>query len=138
MFKISFSEIGSIDEKEYAIVVIITRYNGKLVFCKHKERDTWEIPGGHIENGEDWLTAAKRELFEETGAVESEIKPICVYNISKPGLLCFAEVKSFDKIPNFEIEKIELFNEVPKKLTYPWINAFLEKGKQFLKNEKIF
>ena len=27
--------------------VIISRSNGKWVFCKHKERDTYEVPGGH-------------------------------------------------------------------------------------------
>ena len=25
---------------------------GKWVFCRHKERNTWEIPGGHREMGE--------------------------------------------------------------------------------------
>ena len=119
MFEITFSEIGSVDEKEYTRVVMVARYKGKWIFCKHKERTTWELPGGHIEKGEDWLTAAKRELFEETGAVEADIKPVCVYKISTPGLLCFAEVKKFDKIPDFEIEKIEFFDDIPENLTYP-------------------
>lgn len=29
--------------------------------------DKWCIPGGHVDPGEDFLTAAQRELFEETG-----------------------------------------------------------------------
>lgn len=33
--------------------VIIAKYNGKLVFCKHRQRDTLEIPGGHREDGEN-------------------------------------------------------------------------------------
>lgn len=32
--------------------VIIAKYNGKLLFCKHRARDTLELPGGHREPGE--------------------------------------------------------------------------------------
>jgi 8-oxo-dGTP diphosphatase len=47
----------------------------KFVFCKHKDRDTWEIPGGHREkfpdgNWENIIATAKREMHEETGALE--------------------------------------------------------------------
>ena len=42
--------------------VIISQSNGKWVFCKHKERDTYEVPGGHIEAGEVIFETAKREL----------------------------------------------------------------------------
>ncbi len=48
--------------------VIIARTEGKYVFCKHKSRETLEVPGGHREEGETILAAAKRELYEETGA----------------------------------------------------------------------
>ena len=58
--------------------VIVSRYDGKWVFCKHKERDTYEAPGGHREEGEAILDTAKRELQEETGAVKFSIEPVCV------------------------------------------------------------
>lgn len=44
--------------------VIVSKSQGKWVLCKHRERDTYECPGGHRENGEDILTTAKRELYE--------------------------------------------------------------------------
>ena len=117
MFDVKFDEIGKVDEKEFTRVIIASRYKNKWVFCKHRERNTLEIPGGHIEKGEDWLTAAKRELFEETGAVEAKIEPICVYSISKYGLLCFAEIVELGALPESEIEKIEFFDDLPENLT---------------------
>ena len=61
--------------------VIVAKSNEKWVFCKHKDRDTYECPGGQRDDGEDILTTAKRELFEETGAIEYNINPICAYSI---------------------------------------------------------
>lgn len=42
--------------------VMVSRHNGKWVLCQHKNRNTYEWPGGHREKGEDILTCAKREL----------------------------------------------------------------------------
>ena len=38
--------------------VIISKTDTKWVFCKHKERETYEIPGGHREPGESILEAS--------------------------------------------------------------------------------
>ncbi len=64
--------------------VIIAEAEGKLVFCKHRERNTYEIPGGHREEGEAIEEAARRELYEETGAVEYTLLPVCVYSVTDP------------------------------------------------------
>lgn len=37
----------SIADELLKFAVIISKSNGKWVFCKHKERDTYEVPGGH-------------------------------------------------------------------------------------------
>ena len=58
-----------VDDSLLKFAVIISKSNGKWVFCKHKERNTYEIPGGHREEGETIFETAKRELVEETGAV---------------------------------------------------------------------
>ena len=49
--KVKFFDLNADKPLKYA--VICARYNGKWVFCKHKNRDTYEIPGGHREDSED-------------------------------------------------------------------------------------
>lgn len=132
-------EVKFYDTVEDALLkfaVIISRSNGKWVFCKHKERDTYEAPGGHREAGEDILKTAKRELQEETGAVEFEITPICVYSVKGKnrvnntgeetfGLLCFAEISEFAKELHSEMEKVVLMDTLPESWTYPLIQPKL-------------
>jgi ADP-ribose pyrophosphatase len=50
------------------------------------DQELWELPAGRIDQGEDALTAAKRELAEETGYSASEWKPALCYYAS-PGFL---------------------------------------------------
>ena len=72
-----------------SVVVIYATFNNKIVMCKHKDRDTWEIPGGHIEKGETPDIAAKRELFEETGSTEFELTPDFKYSFETNGKKIF-------------------------------------------------
>ena len=80
MFEIEFHDLETVQDSELTRVVCVAKYQDKWVFCKHKKRDTWELPGGHIEAGESWIDAAKREMFEETGATKIEVQPICLYS----------------------------------------------------------
>ena len=40
------------EERDLKYVIVAAFCDGKLVFCKQKERETLELPGGHIEPGE--------------------------------------------------------------------------------------
>jgi len=109
--------------KSYKYVVIIAKYRGNWVLCKHKKRDTWETAGGHIELGESPLDAAKRELFEETGAISFDIKPIFDYwaadeTSEANGMVFYAEIKELNDLPESEMEKIKCFETLPPNLTY--------------------
>ena len=126
----------TVEDKLLKFAVIVAKSNGKWVFCKHKERDTYECPGGHREAGENIDDTARRELYEETGAIEYTIRPICVYSVTAPdnfngaetfGKLYFADIATFETELHSEIEKIELFDRLPKKWTYPLIQPFLLK-----------
>ncbi|MCL2592396.1 MAG: NUDIX domain-containing protein [Defluviitaleaceae bacterium] len=132
--EVKFYKIHEIDDSLLKYAVIISKYRGKWVFCKHKNRDTWEVPGGHRESGETILQAAKRELFEETGAVEFDIKQICIYSINSYGMLFYADIHKFEDLPETEIEKIDFFDELPKNLTYPLFHPkFIDKVVELLK-----
>ena len=126
----------SADDNLLKFAVIVAKSNGKWVFCKHKERNTYECPGGHREAGEAIDDTAKRELYEETGAKDYTIQPVCVYSVTAPdnydgketfGKLYYAEIKSFEGELHSEIERIELFDELPTNWTYPQIQPFLLK-----------
>ena len=118
MRETKFYELGTVEESLVKRVVIVSNYKGKWVYCKHKERNTWEIPGGHVEEGEIPLEAAKRELYEETGAIEFDIEPISVYSVSQYALLYYANIKKLGPLPESEIQSISFFENQPENLTY--------------------
>lgn len=115
--------------------VIVARCEGNWVLCKHKERTTLEIPGGHREPDEDINTTARRELYEETGATDFDIRPVCVYSVTAPdnfngeetfGMLFYADIKAFEKELHSEIERIVISENLPKEnWTYPLIQPKL-------------
>ena len=124
----------SAEDSLLKFAVIIARAGGKWVMCKHKNRDTFEVPGGHREPGEDIMETAKRELYEETGAVKYSIEPICVYSVTAPdnfdgvetfGGLFYADIDEFEGELHSEIERIYLTDELPEKWTYPLIQPKL-------------
>ncbi|MCL2862067.1 MAG: NUDIX domain-containing protein [Firmicutes bacterium] len=125
----AFAEISEIPDEKLTHAAVVSRFKGKWIFVRHKERSTWEIPGGRRNEGENIIDTAKRELFEETGATDFEIRTVCVYIVmrEKPsyGLLAFAEIKKMGELPISEIEKIGLFDEIPDEQTYPNIHPKL-------------
>ncbi len=54
-----------------------------------REPGKWCLPGGHVEIGESWITALRREVHEETGLVVKAERLIGIY--SDPKLTVTAE-----------------------------------------------
>ena len=128
MLKVNFYD--DVDDCLLKYAVIVLKHNGKWVFCKHKARNTYECPGGHREEGEKIDDTANRELWEETGAIKFDIKPICAYSVVSDadesfGMLYFADIYEFEELPALEIEKVELFDNLPTEWTYPFIQPYL-------------
>lgn len=141
MLQVNFYD--QIEDSLLKFAVIISKTGGKWVFCKHKERDTYEVPGGHREAGEDIFETAKRELREETGAIDFTIKPVCVYSVKGKtqinkqeedesfGMLFVADIFAFEKELHSEIEKIVITDNLVENWTYPLIQPkLLEEAKR--------
>ena len=125
-----------VEDNLLKFAVIISKTEGKWVFCKHKDRDTYEVPGGHREFGESIMDTARRELMEETGATEFNIKPICVYSVKGKtrvnenaddesfDMLFIADIVSFEELHS-EIEEILITDILVENWTYPLIQPKL-------------
>ncbi|MDF2871766.1 MAG: hypothetical protein K0R05_3341 [Anaerocolumna sp.] len=118
-------------EANLLFVDIVARYEENWVLCRVRERESWECPGGHIEAGETPYEAAVRELWEETGACEFQLRPVSFYGVKGNdgmmeseteiyGQIFYAEIEKLGTLPDFEVEEIQLFDKLPDNWTYPY------------------
>ena len=123
-------EVGHL--KTYKYVVILSTRCGKIMLSRHKQRTTWETQGGHVEPGETPMQAAKRELYEESGALRYDIRALCDYwagdeitGEGATGMVFHAEIHELGPMPDSEMAEVRLFDGLPENLTYPGITLEL-------------
>jgi 8-oxo-dGTP diphosphatase len=127
---VEFCRLDSIDDSLLKFAVIYAMYRDRWVFVRHRERSTWEMPGGHREAGESIGEAAARELFEETGARVFSLDPVCIYSVNDGtgetyGQLFYSVISAMGELPASEIGERRCFLSLPHALTYPHIQPFL-------------
>ncbi len=133
MISVNFYE--EMEDALLKFAVIITRHEGKWVFCKHRDRKTYEIPRGKREQ-ESIMECAKRELQEETGALDYKIQPLFVYGVKGKttinneddetyGMVFLADVHTFEKSLHYEMERIIITDQLIANWTYPEIHPKL-------------
>lgn len=126
-----FCETGALGSMApYQFVVVLSHMNGKILLSRQKTRSTWETQGGHIEPGETPEAAAHRELFEESGAVEFSLAPLCDYRAGTAGncaagVVFTAEIHRLGDMPESEMAETRLFDALPEDLSYPAITPQL-------------
>ena len=123
-------ESGLLEDKKLTYVVMGARNQDKWIFVRHRDRQTWEMPAGHIEAGESADRAAVRELFEEAGVVKSSLEVICDYEVTvgtkvEYGRLYGVTVYEMEPQKEFEIEELLLSSDLPQSLTYPDVQTIL-------------
>ena len=131
MTEVKFFDPSFDPEAKLTYSVIAAKYKNKWLFVRHHKRDTWEIPGGHIEENESSDDAARRELIEETGAIDISLECVATYSVKKEGKtgfgrLYYADVFSIGPIPDTsEIADVTMKDYLPDKNTHPDIQPLL-------------
>lgn len=108
-----------------------------LVLVVNQNGTSWSLPKGHIEEGEDKLTAAKREIYEESGVSElkliKELGSYQRYRISAAGKESPAELKTIHMFL-FTTEQKELSPIDPHNPEARWVEK--EKVIELLTHQK--
>jgi len=129
MIQVQF--LDRVPDEKIQFAVIAARYKEQWILCRHRQRSTWEIPGGHREAGETPEQAARRELWEETGAADFVLESIGPYSVTQNGEtsyghLFLARVNRLDSLPaHMEMEERLFCDQLPPQLTYPHIQPAL-------------
>lgn len=121
-------------------VVLFRESAGERLFLLLDYGSHWDYPKGHVEAGEDDITAARRELHEETGITEATLVDGFAREISyifrgRKGGLIQKNVIFF--LARTECESVTLSDEhvgsawldaasARKRLSYPNARAILE------------
>ncbi|MBR6706215.1 MAG: methyltransferase domain-containing protein [Clostridia bacterium] len=111
-------------------VVVCSFCRGQLLLSYHSGHRSWETQGGHIEEGETPEDAARRELYEESGASDADLIPVCDYYAydsegASNGRVYAAFVRRLEALPACEMSAVRLFDSLPENLTYPLVTPVL-------------
>jgi 8-oxo-dGTP diphosphatase len=110
----------------HVFVVVVAFDQDRLVLCRHRDRSSWETPGGHVEPGETPEEAARRELLEEAGITAGELTALADYDVDGvPGRAFLALTGTRVRSLHFEIAETLDVDDLPDDLTYPEITPAL-------------
>lgn len=93
----------------FNVIAVFDRTRTKCLFCKRRKdpyKGLYNFVGGHAEAGEDGLSAAYRELYEETGITDKDIRLIHLMDFSY--VLCDEVVEVYF---GYLSEDIEVYGE---------------------------
>lgn len=118
------------EDRLLRFAVIAARSGGGWVYCRHRKRRTWELPGGHREPGESIEETAAGSCMRKREPQDFRLYPIGAYAAAdnqgeSQGMLYFANIAAFGPLPGLEIGEITLAERIPGEWTYPAIQPFL-------------
>lgn len=135
-----------IHEKSCGVVLFYAGNKDSLeVLLLHYPEGHWEFPKGHVEEGEDELQTALRELEEETGVNEVEVvdgfKEKMHYFFTKKGEKISKEVEFFMGVVKHKNITLSYehqnfiwmpYKDALERVTFDNAKEILKKAKQFL------
>ncbi|MGP1382170.1 MAG: NUDIX hydrolase [Thainema sp.] len=89
--------------------------DGRIVMVRRRDNGRWSLPGGLIDWGEDVITAAARELAEETGLTVLQVQRLVgVYSHPKrdPRFHSISVAIAVDVTGEFAIHDIQEISEI--------------------------
>ena len=101
------------DTKYVAKVIIFDDQDRVLLLKRKKDQkypEQWDLPGGHLVQGEDWKSGAAREVKEETNLSIEDLK-----KVFEDGRMAYYKTNKFEG-------KIFDNDELPEHDEYKWIN----------------
>lgn len=127
---------GKVKVREYithpgAVVIIPLLDNGELILERQHRyplhRDFYELPAGKIDQNEDPLSCAKRELLEETGYVADSWRYLatlhpCIGYSNEKLIYYLATGLAFREASLDDGEHLEVFT-LPLITALEWVNA---------------
>ena len=129
---------GMIPEN-FDYVLSILLYENEFVMVKNKNRK-WKFTGGKRIENETIAETAKRESWEEAGAIIEDIKLLGYYRLhdNKNVVVTLSDVVCFEDMPcGYEIETRKLVNQLPKDADLSFSDGIYQKIYYFVKKNYI-
>jgi len=99
--------------KKLNVILVYNKEENKILMCKREKepyKGKFNLVGGKVEQNEDELNAAYRELQEETGITENDIKLTHMMNLQYK--MSDMELEVFTGKLNKDVELIEEVNKL--------------------------
>ena len=118
--------------KKLNLILVLNKEETKILMCKREKepyKGQYNLVGGKVEENEDELDAAYRELQEETGITNNDIKLTNIMNFQYKVL--DKELEIYMGKLNKDVELIEEVNKlywIGKNLNFFDINKFAGEG----------
>jgi 8-oxo-dGTP diphosphatase len=131
--QISFQRDFLSEKSEH--VLVICSFYGQWLLTKHKIRGL-EFPGGKREKGETLEEAAKREVYEETGASLKTIEWIGDYKVTSEKQ-SFVKTIFYGEVESLEQKEDYFETEGPVLVRGDLLSMRMQDGYSFIMKDKV-